>query len=184
MSKQLFEGELIRLAPIDVDKDVKTISQWMHDPEYLRLSSAAPARPLAPVQVKKQIEEMQKQMEKRREVNFVFRTREADRLVGWGGLYDVAWPHGAAMLRLSIGQSQDRGKGYGSEALRMLLYYGFDELSLYRIGAITYEYNLRGQRLLERFGFVLEVRRRQAVQRAGRRWDTLVYGLLREEWTA
>jgi RimJ/RimL family protein N-acetyltransferase len=167
-----------------VDKDVETISKWTHDSEYLRMTSEEPARPLAPVQVKKKIEEMHKEIEKRREVDFVFRTREDDRLIGWGALHHIEWPHGAAMVRLSIGQPQDRGKGYGSEGLRMLLFYGFDELSLYRIGAITDEYNARGQRLLERFGFVLEVRRRQAVQRAGRRWDTLVYGLLREEWKA
>lgn len=182
MSKQLFEGELIRLAPIDVDKDVQTISKWMHDPEYLRMTSEEPARPLAPVQVKKNIEKMEKEIEKRREVDFVFRTREDDRLIGWGSLYGIEWPHGTAMVRLSIGQLQDRGKGYGSEGLRMMLFYGFDELSLYRIGAVTYEYNVWAQHLLERFGFALEVRRRQAVQRAGRRWDTLVYGLLREEW--
>ena len=44
------------------------------------------------------------------------------------------------------------------------------------------EYNQAVIVLLKKFGFVEEVRRRQAVERDGRRWDMLVFGLLRDEW--
>ena len=44
MHMQLFEGESIRLASIDPEKDAETISKWTHDPEYLRLTDAEPAR--------------------------------------------------------------------------------------------------------------------------------------------
>jgi RimJ/RimL family protein N-acetyltransferase len=46
----------------------------------------------------------------------------------------------------------------------------------------TFEYNDRAVRFLERAGFVVEVRRRQAIHRDGKRWDALKLGLLREEW--
>ena len=64
MNVQLFEGELIRLAPIDPEKHAETISQWTHDAEYLCLTSADPARPLSPGQVKKQLEALEKGAEK------------------------------------------------------------------------------------------------------------------------
>ena len=45
-----------------------------------------------------------------------------------------------------------------------------------------FEYNPRAVKFLERAGFVIEVRRRQAIQRDGRCWDILMLGLLRDEW--
>ncbi len=184
MKVQLFEGELIRLAPIDPEKDAETISKWTHDPEYLRLSSADPVRPLSPGQVKKKLEEMDKEAEKRTQFNFAVRLRDDDRLIGLASIRWIHWTHAAGMIRLSIGQPDDRGKGYGSEALRMLLRYAFDELNLHRIGVDTFEYNTGALRFLERNGFVVEVRRRQAIHRDGRRWDALMLGMLREEWAA
>lgn len=182
---QLFEGDLIRLDTINPEKDVETLSRWTHDPEYLRLTSAEPARPLSPGQVKEKLEESAKETEKRRnQFDFAIRTRADDRLVGTASINRIQWTHGIGMLRLAIGQPEDRGKGYGSEAVKLLLRYAFDELNLHRLSAMTFEYNAGAQRLLERNGFVVEVRRRQAIHRDGRRWDALHLGLLRAEWAA
>ncbi|HET7087606.1 MAG TPA: GNAT family protein [Anaerolineae bacterium] len=182
MHSQLFEGECIRLAPIDPEKDAETISKWTHDPEYLRLTDAEPARPLSPGQVKKKLEEMDKEAEKRTQFNFAIRLRDGDRLIGLASIRWIHWTHSAGWIQLSIGRPEDRGKGYGSEALKMSLRYAFDELNLHRLGAVTLEDNPSALRFLERNGFVVEVRRRQAIYRDSRRWDALMLGLLREEW--
>ena len=182
---QLFEGESIRLDALDPEKDAETLSRWTHDPEYLRLTSADPARPLSPGQMKKRLEEDGKEAEKwRNQFDFAIRTRDGERLIGVTSLYWIEWTHGVGMLRLAIGRAEDRGKGYGSQALKLMLRYAFDELNLHRLGAQTFEYNAGAQCLLDRNGFVVEVRRRQAIHRDGRRWDALVYGLLRGEWMA
>ena len=60
--------------------------------------------------------------------------------------------------------------------------YAFDELNLHRLSAETFEYNAGALRFLERAGFRVEVRRRQAIQRENRRWDVLMLGLLSDEW--
>jgi GNAT superfamily N-acetyltransferase len=78
----------------------------------------------------------------------------------------------------------DRGKGYGGEMLEMVLRYSFFEMNLYRITVQTFEYNERAQQLLEKHGFQLEVRRREAIYWKGRYWDTLTYGLLAQDWLA
>ncbi|MGH2593693.1 MAG: GNAT family N-acetyltransferase [Anaerolineae bacterium] len=184
MNVQLFEGELIRFTPIDPEKDVETLSKWTHDPEYLRLTDPDPARPLSPGQIKKKLEEREKEAEKRPQFHFAIRLRSDDRLIGLASIPWVAWTHGMGSLRLSIGHPEDRGKGYGSEAIKMILRYAFDELNLHRIGADTFEYNTGALRFLERAGFVVEVRRRQAINRDGQRWDAIMLGLLREDWQA
>ncbi len=182
LTDQLFEGQLIRFAPPDADRDAELVSRWTHDPEYLRLLSADIAKPLSPAQIKKQYEEMDKDAEKHTAFNFAVRLKEDDRLIGQARLYRIEWTHATGSLQIGLGDRNDRGKGYGTETLRMLLRYAFDELNLYRLAASTVEYNTGAIRFFERAGFVSEVRRRQAIQRDGKRWDAVMLGLLRDEW--
>jgi RimJ/RimL family protein N-acetyltransferase len=55
-------------------------------------------------------------------------------------------------------------------------------LNLFRVSATVQGYNEAGSVLMKKFGFVEEVRRRQALDRDGRRWDMLIFGLLNDEW--
>jgi RimJ/RimL family protein N-acetyltransferase len=182
LTEQLFEGRLVRFAPPDAERDAEIVSKWSHDPEYLRLLSTDIAKPLSPFQVKKQYEEWEKDAEKRSAFNFAVRLTEDDRLIGFVRLSRIAWTHGTGLIQIGFGDRNDRGQGYGTEALHMLLRYAFDELNLYRLAAAMAAYNTGAIRFLERTGFVVEVRRRQAVQRDGQRWDVVMLGLLRDEW--
>ena len=183
LTQQLFEGQLVRFAPPDADRDAEVVSKWSHDVEYLRLLDVDVARPLSPFQVKKQYEEWEKDAEKQHnQFSFAVRLREDDRLIGFVRLYRIEWTHGTGTLQIGIGDRNDRGLGYGTEVLRMVLRYAFDELNLYRLAVSITAYNTGAIRFLERAGFVEEVRRRQAVQRDGQRWDVVMLGLLRDEW--
>ena len=179
MSPSLFEGQLVRLLPPDPEKDPEVESAWTHDAEYLRLIDTAPARPLSAPQVKKKYEALEKAENK--EFYFAVRLLADDRLIGFARLYWIDLLHGAAMLNQGLGQPADRGHGYGSDVLRLLLNYAFDELNLHRVAVRTASYNTGALRFLERFGFVEEVRNREAVFRDGQRWDALILGLLKSE---
>jgi len=183
--KPLFDGELIRLGPIDYEKDPEIESRWTHDASFMRLMYREPARPMPPSQVKKKYEELEKEADEKRDVfPFRIRARADDRLVGLAEIMWVDWSNSSAAVQLGIGSAEDRRKGYGREALGLLLRFAFDELSLYRLGAVLPEYNEPALALFQSFGFVEEVRRREALNRDGRHWDLLVYGLLAEEWRA
>jgi RimJ/RimL family protein N-acetyltransferase len=181
ISDQLFESERLRLAPPDPEKDAELESKWTHDPDYQRLISAQPVRPLSPGQIKKRYEEAEKE-KKHNQFVFALRTREDDRLIGFARLDHIEWNHAHGGLSLGIAAPDDRRKGYGSEALRLLLRYAFDELNLHRLTATVFEYNTAALSFFEKAGFVIEVRRRQALNRDGKRWDWLHLGLLREDW--
>ena len=181
MNTPLFEGELIRLVSPDPDHDAETESKWTHDVEYMRLLSADPVRPLSPTLIKKKYEEAEKEKATNR-YHFAIRTHTDDRLVGFVRLDHIEWNQGTCQLALGIGDSNDRGHGYGTEALKLILHYAFAELNLHRVTADTHEYNEHASHFLERAGFVVEVRRRQAIHRDGKRWDVIKLGLLREEY--
>jgi RimJ/RimL family protein N-acetyltransferase len=97
-------------------------------------------------------------------------------------LANINWRNRTATVGLSIALQADRGKGYGTDATVTLLRFGFKHLGLYRVTAAVAEYNSGAQRILEKCGFVQEGRERQAIYSGGRRWDRLVYGLLRTEF--
>jgi len=180
---QLFEGRDIRFGPIDFEKDPEIESKWTHDSEFMRMYEIDPARPKSAAMVKKSYEKLEKEIEEEKNLYyFAIRAKEDDRLIGKALIYRVEWSNGNGMIRLGIGSADDRRKGYGSQAMQMLLRYMFAELNLFRVSVDVPEYNEAALALVRKFGFVEEVRRRQALDRDGRRWDLFVFGLLQDEW--
>ncbi len=183
IEQSLFEGESICLAPIDYEGDAAIESKWTHDEGYLRLLSSDPALPLSPEQVKKKYEQIEKQIAEDKDgFYFTIRMREDDRLIGFAEITWVEWTHGDAGVRIGIGAADDRRQGYGTQALNLLLGFAFRELNLFRLTAIVAEYNHSSRQLFGKAGFIEEVRRRQALNRDGRRWDLIYLGLLQQDW--
>ena len=180
---QLFEAKDVRFGPIDHETHPEIESKWTHDADFMRLMELKPVRPLSPAMVKKQYEAIEKEMDENKNLfYFTIRTREADRFIGNALVEWVDWANGNGFIRLGIGAVEDRRKGYGSQALSMLLRYAFGELNLYRVTAVVPAYNEGAICLFQKFGFMEEVRRRKAIHRDGEFWDLVSFGLLNVEW--
>ena len=183
IATQLFESPDIRFGPIDYEKDPEIESKWTHNAEFMRLFDLEPARPMSAAIVKKQYEKLEKKIEEDKNLyHFMIRAKEDDRLIGKAMVSRIEWASGNCQLRLGIGSAEDRRKGYGTQALKMLLRFAFAELNLFRVTANVAEYNEGAIALMKKFGFTEEVRRRQSLERDGRRWDLLVFGMLKDEW--
>ncbi len=179
----LFEGTLVRLGPIDHEKDPEVVSRWSHDSGFMRMMYTDPMRPLSHWQVKKELEKLEKSIEEERNLfHFRIHARNDDRLVGFAEINWITWTNACGFVRLGIGEAADRRQGYGTEALGLLLYYAFVELNLYRLTAMIPAYNFGAQVFFKGYGFQEEVRRRQALERDCQYWDLLHFGLLAEEW--
>jgi RimJ/RimL family protein N-acetyltransferase len=179
----LFEAQDIRLGPIDYNKDPEVESRWTYDSEFMRLMELKPVRPLAPAMVKKGYEALEREIEEAKNLfYFTIRARTDDRLLGKAVLEWIDWTNGNGYLRLGIGSDADRGRGLGKQALGLLLRFAFAELNLFRVTVVLPEYCQSAIALVNKFGFVEEVRRRRAILRDDRAWDLLAFGLLRSEW--
>jgi RimJ/RimL family protein N-acetyltransferase len=182
---QLFEGKLVRLAPIDHEKDPEVEARWTHDLTLSRALSRKPAMPQSVAQIKKKYESIEKDVEESKNLfHFTIRNKEDGRLLGYIRLEGIEWNHGTGWLKLAIGEAGERGRGYGSEALQLMLHLAFYELNLYRLSALVSEDNPGAIRFFEKHGFVEEVRRRKAILRDGHTWDVLHLGLLQRDWIA
>ena len=176
--RSLFRGRLVRLAA-PLPEDAPALARWSEDAEYQRLLDIRAVRPISP--------DVAAERDKARRadpalVEFRLRTLSDDRLIGFVALYAIDWNHQTARLAIGIGEPSYRGKGYGADALQLILRYAFDELNLHRVGAEVASYNGRALHVLERGGFRREGVLREAVQRDGQRWDLVLLGILRREW--
>lgn len=179
MSTNILEGKLVRLLPFDSKNDAQSFSDWQLDSEYMRLSDTGPVRVFTADAVRKFIEEEQADC-----ISFAIRTCENNELIGSVELDGVHWANGDCFVGLGIGNREYWGKGYGSEALDLMLGYGFLALNLHRVSLNVFEYNTRAIRAYEKLGFVHEGRARSFMERNGKRWDILYMGILAREWRA
>jgi RimJ/RimL family protein N-acetyltransferase len=166
----LFIGERLRLAA-SLPEDASIMARWTQDSHYMRMLEDDPIRPLHAEEARGGTGD------------FRLRTLEENRLVGFVAIFNVT-RHGTAMIAIGIGEPEYRGKGYGQEALRLILGYGFRELNLYRIGLNVFSYNDAAIRAYEKVGFVREGTRRSSILRDGERYDEHQYGILYPEWAA
>lgn len=106
------------------------------------------------------------------------------RLIGSTKLWRISEQNRSAMLTIYIGERQNWGRGYGTEALRLILREGFGRLGLKRVELHVFDFNERAIRSYEKAGFLREGMRRQALSRGATYHDIWVMGILREEFEA
>ncbi len=178
LQSNLLRGERVRLTAV-ILADIPVMSKWWADADFLRLYDSVPAYPQTEAQLTKRIEDGQKG-----EMTFLFGMRPLanDELIGLLELDGIMWTHGTTFISIAIGAADNRGKGYGRDALQLGLDYAFRELNLHRVCLTVFNYNEGAVRLYESLGFVREGVYREHLQRDGRRYDMLLYGLLRREW--
>jgi RimJ/RimL family protein N-acetyltransferase len=174
----LFRGELVRLSAPQED-DSEAFARWSQDAAYLRAVDTDFARPISASQAAKQFSGEESDPNA---VAFRIRTLQEDRLIGFVAIHSIEWNNRAGLLSIGIGEPEYRSKGYGTDALRLVLRYAFDELNLLRVGLDVISNNTAALRSYEKVGFVLEGTMRKAVLRDGRHHDRLIMGIVREEW--
>ena len=179
MNTPLLHGELVRLAPIEPEAYAPVGSRWGRQSDYWRLLAAEPPSLFSAKASQKWLEKV---LEGDSRFSFNIRTLEGDRLIGDIGLDGIDWVHGDTFVGISIGEKDCWGKGYGTDAMRVILRYAFTELNLQRVSLTVFAYNPRAIRSYEKVGFVHEGRMRQFLNKEGRRYDMLFMGVLRDEW--
>lgn len=178
MNDSLFTGKLVRLAAQDPEKDAATIATWDKDTEYTRLLEVEPVMPPNLKATRQRIERPRSE----RFFPFGVRTLADDKLIGFVVLLRINHVHGDAFVGIGMGDPAYRGKGYGTDAMNLILRYAFQELNLHRVSLDAVATNARAVRSYEKCGFVLEGQTRGTEFRNGTRDNIVTMGILREEW--
>lgn len=113
---------------------------------------------------------------------FVIIDKETKNPIGLCGLRDIDWSNKTAEIYINIGNKSFWNKGFGVEALKLLLNYAFYIQNLNNIIFKVVEENRRGVHVAEKLGFSLIGKRRQVIQIAGKNLDGCYYEMLAEEF--
>jgi RimJ/RimL family protein N-acetyltransferase len=106
------------------------------------------------------------------------------RAVGDINLFDLDTRNAVASIGLSVWRPEDRGKGFGTDAMRALIRWAFDQQNLHRIELSVDPRNAAALHVYAKLGFVEEGRRREAHFSDGCYVDDVTMGLLRADFEA
>jgi RimJ/RimL family protein N-acetyltransferase len=179
MNVELLTGEKVYLAALEPEKVAELFNRWAGDTEYWRLANSEPVIQFSVAGIKTWLEE---HLYDKDNFFFIIHTRQGDRPIGDVGLYGIDWINRNAYLGIAIGEREEWGKGYGTDAVRVILGLAFSELNLHRVSLTVFDYNQRAIRSYVKAGFRMEGRQRGFLKREGQRWDLNYMGILRSEW--
>jgi len=171
------EGKLVRLVISDIEESSKQMSAWNSDSEYSRLLSFGPIKRYS---AKATQEFFEKALGD--EVGFTIETIADGKSIGFIGLDNINNLTRNSMVGMGIGDRENWSKGYGTEAMKLVVKYAFEKLNLNRVTLDVLEVNQRGIRAYEKAGFLLEGRIKQALMKAGKRYDLILMGITRKRW--
>jgi RimJ/RimL family protein N-acetyltransferase len=174
--RQVLTGRLVRLRPLEPG-DAESLWRWNNDPEVTRWMECGYPESLA--NVAKRCEERAPN----RYDNLVLGVapREESRLVGVVRLRGAEPETGRAELDLYLGERDCWGRGYGTDAARVICRYGFDQMRLHLIALWVVAENVSARRVYEKAGFNEDGRHRECFRKDGNWHDMVLMSLLAEE---
>ena len=114
-------------------------------------------------------------------VNFVLERVENGEFIGGATIKDIDYRRGVCSLGFWIAP-EHQSFGYGFEGLMLVCRYIFGELRMQKIALNCFEFNIKGLKLYQKAGFLQEGILRRDILREGKFYNTIVMGLLKEEF--
>ncbi len=173
-------GQKIKLRPLQ-SSDLEAIQVAYTDLD-LQLITDGDSPPLTDLQVRKFWDEIIANPGANLRYFAIEPVNQSGRFVGACSLQQIDLRNRHAELSIWMVSAEQRGQGYGTEAVRLLLMYAFEVLRLDKVYLGAYDFNEGGLRVYERLGFHYEGRLQNMLHYEGRYWDEWPMRMLRSEW--
>jgi RimJ/RimL family protein N-acetyltransferase len=173
-----WEGEKVRLVPLDKDKHFQNALIWLNNPEatqWLLVGDLPTTRLSEEDFFEKAMRPDQSQ------VQFAIETLDGEH-IGFCGLFNIDWNHRTAQSGTVIGPAEFRGRGYGSDALKVRTRYAFDVLGLRLLLTEAMSDNLASRKALQKAGFRETAQIPKRYWRRGAYRDVTMFMLDRDDW--
>ena len=149
-------GERVRLRPLE-DEDAVLLRRWSEDPQLRKLTGEVSS--MSRVEAEAFLEKARKDESR---LWFAITLADGGRVIGEAGLLRMFPPWRTSDVTIIVGEADERGKGYGTEALTLLLDLAFRDLGYHRLSIGVVGFNDQALRFWEKAGF-----RQEGVQRDG-----------------
>ncbi len=172
------EGKRVKLCPLR-DEDVAQYQRWFNDQEVIQyMLSYAPMT----LQHERDFIENVQQSSLEKQMIVAIRLKDSDELIGNLGYHGIDHRQQRAEVGIVIGEKRFWNKGYGTEAMRLWLEYGFNMLNFRKVILEVFEQNLRAQAAYKKLGFC-EVGRLREHRLINGEWkDNILMELFRRDY--
>ncbi|HTK07416.1 MAG TPA: GNAT family protein [Ktedonobacteraceae bacterium] len=175
MQAPFIVGPRLYLRSLEPEQDFEKVARWNNEEE---MRSYFNVYPTSYTRMKERLGQFYQSFT---HILFGVALKGERDIIGIAGLKDINTLNQSAEFYVKIDPSQ-QGKGYGTEATKLTLRYGFMELNLNRIQTQDMEENIGGWRADEKAGFKYEGTLREAIMRFGKYHGVRVYSILRSEF--
>ncbi|MCA9918737.1 MAG: GNAT family N-acetyltransferase [Anaerolineales bacterium] len=176
LDKPILTGERVILRPITVD-DAQAMFASLSDAESMRLTGTQQTFTFEQVQ-----QHCQRVSQAEDRADYAITRKEDGTYVGEVVLNGIDTFNRSASFRIALASAQWFGQGYGTDATRLILGFGFQTLKLHRIELEVYDFNPRAQHVYEKVGFVREGVLRDALLWNGRYQNAILMSILENEY--
>lgn len=169
-------GERIYLSPMNIE-DAEKYAEWFCD--FRMTDGICKSGNLMTVEAER---EWIENSLKNNNLNFAIVKLENDEMIGNCGLMNINQRDRVGEVGIFIGSEDNRGKGYGAEALKLLLDFGFNYNNLNNIMLGAMSFNERAIACYKKVGFKEYGRRREAYFLNGKYYDIVYMDILAKEF--
>lgn len=173
---KLMQTERIYLRPFDIT-DVDAYYPSLFEPEMRKQTGTQAS--FVRSQVEKYVESLAQDDSR---LNLLIALQNTDEIIGDVALMDMHAKNRSAHIRIAIDQPAHQGKGYGSEALLLMLDYGFGIANLHRIELDVFAFNERAIHTYEKLGFQREGVKRDMLYYNHQYHDAILMSILEHEF--
>ena len=174
------EGKLVRLRRYE-KRDLEEVMSWVNDEEVKVFLGSILTLPVSRVAQEQWIEHAAKGSST--DQTFAIETLVGEYLGGCS-LGHIDWIDRNAEAGIVIGKKQYWGKGYGSDAMRVMLRMAFENMNLHRVALRVFSFNQRAVKSYENCGFKQEGVQRETRFVNGKFEDAVMMGILEQEYFA
>lgn len=174
----MYKGEKIRLREYKKE-DIKLAQEYINDSEIKKLLN--PGIPF--LYTYEDEEKWYENLSASKDTyNFAIETLEDKKYIGGCGINEVDWKNSYVVVGIFIGDKDYLGKGYGTDAMKVLMHFIFEQMNIHKIKLNVFSFNQRAIKSYEKCGFKVEGILRDELFVDGKYHDEVSMGILREEY--
>lgn len=171
----MIAGDKVILRALE-QADLERCWQWMNDPNIVRT-----LKNRYPMPFSGEAEWLENAVRSSvDEKHFAIESRESRKHIGNASIHDIDWVSRSAAFGLFIGEPAAWNRGFGSDAIRTLMRFAFDEMNLRKLRINVFDYNEKGKHVLSSLGFEQEGKLRAEFFREGSYHDIVILSVFRD----
>ena len=172
-----YVGFKVVLRPVNAETDLENCHRWINDESVNRFLAN-----VSPITILQEREYLENAGKNGRDVVYAVEDKATGAHIGQVGLHNIHWPDRLATAGAVIGEKSHWKKGFGTDAIKLLMNHAFYRLNLRLIHATVISFNERSAGCLRKCGWKEEGIRKSVHYREGKYWDQLLFRIDRSDF--